>query len=143
MSQLIKSRADFQKLAEDRLNEAKALLDAGMWDGAYYLAGYAVELALKACIIKHILGTDAFPDKRFSEKCYTHSLEQLVVLAQLYDERQAATEVNPNLLTNWTLTQAWTEEKRYHRIDRVEAETLFAAITDDTDGVLAWVKRHY
>lgn len=42
------SRSDFQRLADVRIAEAKVLLDAGMWDGAYYLAGYAVECALKA-----------------------------------------------------------------------------------------------
>jgi HEPN domain-containing protein len=53
------SRADFQQLADVRLKEAKALLDLGMWDGAYYLAGYAVEVALKACIIKIVMATSA------------------------------------------------------------------------------------
>jgi HEPN domain-containing protein len=42
------NRRDFQELALVRLNEAKVLLDAGHFDGAYYLAGYAVECALKA-----------------------------------------------------------------------------------------------
>jgi len=39
------------------------LLRLGLFDGAYYLAGYAVECALKACIAK---GTQRFefPDKR-------------------------------------------------------------------------------
>ena len=45
-------------MADQRLVEAKALLDQGMWDGAYYLAGYAVELALKACIIKMLQGSE-------------------------------------------------------------------------------------
>src|SRR5207248_9891874 len=60
-----------------------ALLDLGMWDGAYYLAGYAVEVALKACIIKAVMATDAFPEKKFSENCWTHDLEKLIVLAGL------------------------------------------------------------
>ena len=37
------NRKDFQELSRIRLKEAKALLDLGLWDGAYYLAGYAVE----------------------------------------------------------------------------------------------------
>ena len=59
------TRAEFQRLAEQRLVEAKVLLDEGHWDGAYYLAGYAVELALKACVIKMLLATDAFPERKF------------------------------------------------------------------------------
>jgi len=39
--------------------------------------GYAVELALKACIIKTLMATDAFPDKKFSADCYTHVIEKL------------------------------------------------------------------
>lgn len=44
------NRSDFQKLTELRLTEANALLGAKCYEGAYYLTGYAVECALKACI---------------------------------------------------------------------------------------------
>jgi len=44
------NRGDFQQLAEEHLRHAKALLDAGLYSGAYYMCGYAVECALKACI---------------------------------------------------------------------------------------------
>jgi HEPN domain-containing protein len=46
------NRADFQQLAELRLQDAEALLQAGRYEAAYYLAGYAIECALKACIAK-------------------------------------------------------------------------------------------
>lgn len=82
MSKLIETRTEFQQLAQERLQEAKALLDLGKWSGAYYLAGYAVELALKACIIKMLMATDAFPKKDFSKDCYTHAIEMLVKLAK-------------------------------------------------------------
>lgn len=52
VNRLAITRADFQRVAVMRIEEAQALLDAGKWDGAYYLAGYSIELALKACIIK-------------------------------------------------------------------------------------------
>jgi HEPN domain-containing protein len=83
LSRLIETRAEFQEMAGRRLEEAKVLLDQGRWDGAYYLAGYAVELALKACIIKLLLTRDDFPEKEFSRNCYTHDLEKLVGLAGL------------------------------------------------------------
>lgn len=143
MSKLIATKAEFQTLAEERLVEAKALLDLEKWDGAYYLAGYAVELALKACIIKMLMTTDAFPDKRFSNNCYTHSIDTLVTLAKLVDARKTATDADPDLLTNWQLAQVWSEEKRYHRIDKSEAEQLFTAISDDAHGVLSWIKTQW
>ncbi|HYP09337.1 MAG TPA: hypothetical protein VER03_24140 [Bryobacteraceae bacterium] len=42
------TRQDLQELAEMRLADAEALLVAGRYSGAYYLAGYAVECAIKA-----------------------------------------------------------------------------------------------
>jgi len=48
---------DFQNLCKRRVDEATTLLSAGHSDGAYYLAGYAVECAFKACICKQRLAT--------------------------------------------------------------------------------------
>ena len=39
---VVTSRSDFEKLMVLRMKEAKFLLDQRDWDGAYYLAGYAV-----------------------------------------------------------------------------------------------------
>lgn len=72
-------------LSAVRLKEAKALLNAGLPDGAYYLAGYAVECALKAWIAKSTLRYD-FPDKQRATKSYPHNLTQLVLAAKLDSE---------------------------------------------------------
>src|SRR5439155_18484686 len=56
------NRADFHKLTEIRMREAKVLLARKCYEGAYYLAGYAVECALKACIAKRTQAHD-FPPK--------------------------------------------------------------------------------
>jgi HEPN domain-containing protein len=140
LSKRIDTRVEFQQLAQERLEEAKALLDLGKWGGAYYLAGYAVEFALKACIIKTLMETDAFPDKDFSKNCYTHSLDKLVRLAKLDNVRGTATKADPDLLTNWALTRDWSEEKRYHRIEKAEAEALYTAISDTLHRVFPWIK---
>jgi hypothetical protein len=143
LSRLIVTKVEFQELAEQRLVEAKALLDQGQWDGAYYLAGYAVELALKACIIKTLLATDAFPDREFSKNCYTHDIEKLVGLAKLDGARKTAMNADPDRSTNWRFAKDWSEEKRYHRIDKTEAEALYAAIADAAHGVLPWIKAQW
>jgi HEPN domain-containing protein len=137
------TRADFQQLADVRLKEAKALLDLGMWEGAYYLTGYAVEVALKACIIKTVMATDAFLDKKFSEKCWTHDIVELVRLAGLKPAWDVATTANPNLLFNWGIAEQWSEQKRYHRITETEAKGLYNAVSDATHGVLTWVKTQW
>ncbi len=143
MSKLIETKAEFQQIAEHRLEEAKVLLDQGRWNGAYYLAGYAVELALKACIIKMLLTRDAFPKREFSSNCYTHSIEKLSSMADLESARIAATNVDTEFLANWLLVKDWSEEKRYHRIDKAEAESLYTAIADPAHGVLSWIKTNW
>jgi hypothetical protein len=137
------TRADFQALADVRIAEAKGLLDLGMWDGAYYLAGYAMEVALKACVIKKVMETDAFQDKKFSEKCWTHDIGELVVLAGLKPAWSAATAADGDLSGNWGIAKEWTEQKRYHRIPEVEAKNLYNAVADPTHGVLQWIKTQW
>ncbi len=75
------NRDDFQKLAELRLKDGKALLDADRFQGSYYLVGYAVECALKACIARQTKQYD-FPAKN-ADKLYTHDLNTLLKSAGL------------------------------------------------------------
>jgi hypothetical protein len=51
----------FRQLAETRLREAKLLFQDREFSGAYYLAGYTVECALKA-IIAGKFRADEIPD---------------------------------------------------------------------------------
>ncbi len=44
--------AELDNLAHARIDDAKALLAAGRYDGATYLCGYAIEVALKARICR-------------------------------------------------------------------------------------------
>src|SRR6266496_4207823 len=69
----------FQRLAELRLTDAKALIDQERYEAAYYIGGYAVECALKACIAKKTREFE-FPNKD-SSKLYTHRLEVLLEYA--------------------------------------------------------------
>ena len=58
------TKADLEALATTRLEDAQILLQAQRASSAYYLAGYAIELALKACIAKSFL-PNVIPDKAF------------------------------------------------------------------------------
>jgi len=49
----LNSIQEIKELADLRLKEARALLTSGYPDGAYYLGGYALELALKAVVCKN------------------------------------------------------------------------------------------
>jgi HEPN domain-containing protein len=132
-------RADFQKLAEVRIAEAEVLLKAKKFDGAYYLAGYAVECALKACVAKRTRRYD-YPDREMVNKCYTHSLERLLDAVGL---KPLLAVGAAGLQLNWAVVKDWNEQTRYERKSRVEAESLFDAITDAADGVLSWIKLHW
>ena len=77
------NRRDFQNLARLRLEEAEALLTAGKSDGAYYLAGYAVELGLKACIAKNTKEYDFPPKEAVVRQFYSHSIKGLLKAAGL------------------------------------------------------------
>jgi hypothetical protein len=136
------NRTDFQQLADVRIDEAKKLLDAGGFDGAYYLAGYAVECALKACVAK-LTNQHDYPDKRFASDCYTHDIEVLVKLAGLKPTRDADAGANALLGTNWLIVKDWSESSRYQRNTHPQAQELYNAITDNTNGVLPWIKAHW
>jgi HEPN domain-containing protein len=136
------NRADLQKLSNIRIREAKILFAAGEYSGAYYLAGYAVECALKACIAKGVQRYD-FPDKSLAQKSYVHVLGDLVKLADPNSELAAATRANPKLEAGWNLAKSWTEQSRYSTRTKNEAEAIIDAIARRNDGVLAWIKRRW
>jgi hypothetical protein len=133
------TRIEFQELAEVRLKEAETLLAAGLWDGAYYLAGYAVECGLKACIAK-LFKADKFPERSFSDKCYTHDLAKLVELAEIAQARLAEETATPGFALMWSLVLGWKETCRYDRITRSSAEELFEAISAPSTGVMRWIR---
>lgn len=137
------NRAELLQLAKDRIRDAKTLLAARQWSGGYYLAGYAVECALKACVIVHLMKTDKFPEKRYSEQCWTHNLAQLLGLAGLEAAFDADAAVESNLENNWRTVRDWTESSRYDRKTKQQALELYKAITDKKYGVLSWIKAHW
>jgi hypothetical protein len=58
------TKGDLQQLAELRLMDAVLLHENARYSSAYYLSGYAVELALKACIARQIV-QNMIPDRGF------------------------------------------------------------------------------
>jgi hypothetical protein len=138
------NKTDLEQLADLRLAEAVALLNLTppMPDAAYYLAGYAVECALKACIAKLTAQHD-FPDKNFAAKCFTHKAKELVLLAGLESVRAAAMASDAVLAMNWLIVKDWKEESRYERWTVAEATVLIDAIREPNHGVLQWVKGYW
>ena len=136
------NRVDFQQIAEVRFEEARSLLGSGFSDGAYYLAGYAIECALKACIAKRTREHD-FPDKKLANESHTHSLRELLRLADLSGALQSAIQQDAALEDRWATVTNWSEASRYQRTDAQLAASLIEAIEDNSGGVLPWIRLHY
>lgn len=135
------NRRDLQELSKLRLKEAQALFELGMYDGAYYLAGYAVECALKACIAKKTMRSE-FPDKKRAELSFTHSLKDLVRVAGLEDARSQKVGLDRAFRDKWQVAAAWTEQSRYRKNDRRAAQELLEAVSN-RDGVVSWIRRYW
>ena len=137
------NRADFHKLAEIRIKEAKLLLDRKCFEGAYYLAGYAVECALKACIAKRTQAHDFPPKPEVVGQYYKHKIESLAKLAGLEAELNKRLSV-VQFSSNWALVTKWSEQVRYEtHIDSKTARDLYRAITNSRNGVLVWLKKFW
>ncbi len=135
------NRQQFQRLTDERLADAEILFAAQRWSGAYYLAGYAVECALKACVLAYIEAhmEVLFSTRRYVEDCWSHDINKLVKPAGLEKQLELAT-TSGDFKLNWRMVESWTERSRYETKSEKEAKDLLAAITDTADGVLPWLK---
>ena len=129
-------------LAESRLGEAQILLEHERWSGAYYLAGYSVELALKACIANQF-GARQIPDPKFVRAIYTHAPNELIVRAGLDGLLKKAMNDDFELDRNWRIVSDWREDCRYEMIQRDRAEAMVNSVGDPKSGVLQWIRPHW
>jgi len=136
------NKAELENLAAIRIKEAEILLAADCYQGAYYLAGYALECTLKACIAKQVKEFD-FPNKKLANESYTHNLANLLITAGLKQELSEQEKQSKAFRSNWATVIEWSEESRYECvITKQEAQNLFTAITDNESGILPWLKNY-
>ena len=136
-------RNDLRQLSHLRIREAGILLRAGAVHGAYYLAGYAVECALKACIARQFQRHD-IPDRRLVNDVYTHHMDELLDLAGLRPALQQDAATRPPLRTNWNIAKDWKETARYDpSITAQNAQDLYAACTAKRYGILPWLRNRW
>jgi hypothetical protein len=135
------TRKDFQRLAELRVREAAALLRTRNPVGSYYLSGYAIECALKACIAKQARRHE-FPLKPdYARRVYTHNLEELLRLADLEQQLEHDMQTSPVLARNWGIVTKWDEGSRYQS-SGLNGKDLHGAVSGP-DGVLLWIKQRW
>ena len=94
---------ELKSLSEGKLIDAAILLE-GRFDTAYYLCGYAIELALKRRICL-TLDWDGFPKKDFPDlgSFKTHKLAPLLTMSGF--EKKIKKIISPFGLWSWTGTQ--------------------------------------
>lgn len=101
---------ELKDIARARLEEAEVLYANGKYDGAVYLCGYAVEIALKARVCM-TLNWASFPRENSEFKglksLQTHELEVLRKFSGL------DVEIGTHHLTDWSIVAEWDSEARY------------------------------
>jgi len=117
---------DLRAMARARLCDARVLLRSERFDGAFYLCGYAVELALKARICR-TLRWSGFPetgqDFKGLQSIKTHDLEILLRVSGI--EAKIKTEH----LAEWSVVLDWNPEKRYQSIGQSTAQQATDMVT--------------
>jgi len=125
------AKADLRKLARGRLRDAKVLFGGNRFDSAFYLCGYAVELALKARICR-TLKWSGYPESRKEfeglQSFKTHELGVLLVLSGREQTVKAAH------LPQWSAVVQWSPESRYRPLGSITPAAAQQLI--DAAGVL-------
>lgn len=110
------SRRELKQIARARLRDAEVLFEANRYDGASYLCGYAVEIALKAKICE-TLKWKSFPltnaEFRNYQSFKTHSLDVLLTLSGVEEK------IKKRYLTAWSVVVDWDPEARYEPTGKV------------------------
>jgi hypothetical protein len=133
------NRRELQALADVRLREAQVLYRARQFSGSYYLAGYALECALKACVAKKVRRYD-FPDREIVNKSWTHDLKRLAIVAGIDDARVHRAGADDIFRRNWDVCTRWTEESRYGRTNKADCRLFLDAIMEENHGLLPWIE---
>lgn len=113
------------------------------------MAGYAVECALKSCVLARMVHTGwVFSEsvKRVDE-CRTHDISMLVRIAGMEEALRARLEqssfAGDGFAANWNVTLTWKVTSRYEVRSEADARRLFEAIADETHGVLTWLRIYW
>jgi hypothetical protein len=135
-------RINLQAIAQTKLDDAELLLFNARYSNAYYLAGFAVEIGLKASIAKLFLA-DAIPDIALVRATYVHNLKDLLTVAGLKRQHTEAAKQDVEFGANWGLVAQWSPEIRYETVDSWTAQLMLQAIAAPQSGVFPWIKQFW
>ncbi len=132
-------KENLQGIAEAKLVDATLLVQNQRWSNAYYLSGYAVEIGIKAVIAKR-MAHETIPDLSFVKSIYQHGFKELIGVAGLTADLQAAQALDPQFGAYCGIVAQWKPEARYQSIDAISAQMMVQAVGDQGPGILKWIK---
>ncbi|GHT12046.1 hypothetical protein FACS1894170_06390 [Planctomycetales bacterium] len=150
----MKTPQDIESLAWERLDEARVLYDNNKFDGAFYLAGYAVELMLKVRICELFDIPNLFDESNPSSTPMTgigelrrsvkiHNLQMLLAYSGLKKKFELKMQEDPNFeMVHSYLFLKWSEQSRYHisgTIQPIRIQHVLETLGNRTTGVLRWL----
>ena len=104
-----------REIARERIKDAEALFGAERFEGAMYICGYAVEIALKARICKTLRWPE-FPqtESEFGgqNRKYSPFKTHLLNLLLSYSGRED--QIRNRFTAQWTLVDSWDPQSRYN-----------------------------
>lgn len=143
-----------QQLSQQRLDEADDLLRINRVDAAFYLAGYAIEMALKAAICKTLDQPDFYkPDRTLKgsrlvqdkvlREFKTHNYNDLLVLSGLSNKLDSAIQSHLPISDASKIIDRlkWSENNRYEvgRVTPIEALDFVESVKILT----AWISNYW
>jgi len=141
---------EIRKIAEQKLEDAKLLIEDGRADNAFYLVGYAIELELKAKICERIDVPDLFDESinipgigEVRRKYKTHNLRELLIQSGLWRKYDAKKAEDHDFFEVSSYLLEWNENCRYKPSNSYEpsdVELLIQFLEDPDDGFIKWIR---
>ena len=136
---------DIRDLAELRLAEADFLFTGKFYEGAFYLAGYAVELCLKAKICECLNLPDLYvkhvPKTELSKVFMVHNLDRLLLLSGLLTTFETVKLSEPKLMKAWSCLAVWNEKARYDKRNS-HTDCDIKEFIDSVRLITEWINKH-
>lgn len=151
------TRNEFRQSAEMRIKESKILFRNKQFEGAFYLAGYAIEFALKAAVCRNLDIDDFFNENPstklkggLTREFKTHDISTLIILAGLIKKLDGHKAIDPDFMVNWSYIEQmnWTEQCRYDcpnpiKYNQTDVKAFIDAIDNRKGGFLRWISKFW
>ena len=131
-------------IADARREDAHLLAKLNRTDGAFYIAGYAVELLLKARIAFQLGIPDLFSDtsdKELVKPFKIHDLNRLLKYSGLYPNYLNDRQTDETLLKGMMYIFKWNESARYKSVGSL-SEIECIEFLKNVDYFCLWIKKH-